>query len=1146
MEKKQGFKEFKPTSWSIDNKTSIYVLAIMLAIFGLVNYYSIPKEQFPEIVIPQIIVSTVYPGTSPTDMENLVTRPLEKNLKSISGVKKISSKSVQDYSLIIVEFNTGIEVSEAKQRVKDAVDKTKSSNNLPNDLPADPSVTEIEISEFPIMYINISGNYELSKLKKYAEMLQDKIESFPEITRVDIIGALDREIQINVDMYKMQMAKVTFNQIENAIAFENMTISGGTIDLQNMTRSIRVVGEYKDIEEIKNTILVSSSGALVALKEIAEIKDYYKEQESFSRFNGKNVITLNVVKKSGQNLLHASDKITQAIDEFKQTKFPKDLSVSITGNQARYTRSILTELNNTIILGFIFVTIILMFFMGLTNAMFVGLSVPLSMALAYIVLPTIDYTMNMLVMFAFIFALGIVVDDAIVVIENTHRIFRQGKYTIVQSAKIATGEVFLPILSGTLTTIAPFIPLAFWPGVVGKFMSYIPVTIMITLFASLIVAYIINPVFAVDFMKNEDDHSVRIHQKKVFKYGSYIIGIALFIYLVSGFKFGSTGWGIASFVLLLGIIYILHNLYLYKILQRFQKRTIPAMMDAYDRLLRWAVTGNRPRNLLWGTIALFFFSIILFGVAGPKVVFFPDNEPNSINVYARLPIGTSVNYTDSIAKEIEKRVAKVLGENNPDVESIVTNVAFQASEDMFDGGIITSNKAKVTVNFVEYRYRKDRNTSRYLNPITEALKDIPGAVISVEKNRMGPPTGKPINIEVAGDDLEQVVQTADRFITFIDSLAIPGIEKLKTNFERTKPELVIDLDRQRANREGISSAQVGSAIRTAVLGKEVSKYREGEDQYPIQLRFLPSQRKDIDKLMNMEITYRDMNTGLLRSIPLSSLATVRYTNSVGGINRINLKRTITISSNVLAGYNATEIMTKIKKALPNFEKSDNVEIKLTGEQEDRAESQSFLGKAMLLALFLILFILIAQFNSLGRTAIILSEVLFSIIGVLIGLTIFRVPFSIIMSGMGIVALAGIVVRNGILLVEFTDVLKERGYRTREAIVQAGKTRITPVLLTASAAILGLIPLAIGLNIDFGSLFTHWNPHLHIGGENSMFFGPLAWTIIFGLSFATFLTLVMVPVMYYVMYTGKLRVNRLLHRNKIQTMKELQEEELNEY
>ncbi len=1140
------FKEFKPTSWSIDNKTSIYVLTIMLAIFGLINYNTIPKEQFPEIVIPQIIVSTVYPGTSPTDIENLITRPLEKNLKSISGVKKISSKSVQDYSLIIVEFNTDVDISEAKQKVKDAVDKTKNSNNLPNDLPADPSVTEIEISDLPIMYINISGNYELSKLKKYAEILQDKIESFPEITRVDIVGALDREIQIDVDMYKMQMAKVTFNEIANAIAYENMTISGGNIDLQNMTRSIRVVGEYKNLDEIKNTILISSSGAQVALKDIAEIKDSYKEQESFSRFNGKNVITLNVVKKSGQNLLNASDKITQTIDELKATKFPSDLTVQITGNQAKYTRSILSELNNTIILGFIFVTIILMFFMGLTNAIFVGLSVPLSMALAYIVMPTIDFTMNMLVMFAFIFALGIVVDDAIVVIENTHRIFKQGKYNIVQSAKIAAGEVFLPILSGTLTTLAPFVPLAFWPGVVGRFMFYIPVTLIITLFASLIVAYIINPVFAIDFMKHDDDHSVKYHQKKVFKIGTIILGIALFIYLISGFKYGSTGFGVATFVLLIGIIYILHNIYLYKILQRFQKRVIPRMMSGYERLLRWAVNGKTPYRLLWGTVGLFFFSIILFGIAGPKIVFFPDNEPNNIIVYARLPIGTSVNYTDSIAKEIEKRVVKVLGENNPDVESIITNVAFQASEDMFDGSIVTSNKAKVSVNFVEYRNRVKKHTQQYINPISEALKDIPGAVISVEKNRMGPPTGKAINIEISGEDLNEVVSTTDRFIAYLDSLNIPGIEKYKTNFERTKPELIIDLDRVRANREGISTAQVGSAIRTAVLGKEVSKYRDGEDQYPIQLRFLPSQRKDIDKLMNMEITYRDMNTGLLRSIPLTSIASVRYQNSVGGINRINLKRTITITSNVLAGYNAQEIIQKIKKSIPKFEKSDQIDIKLTGEQEDQKESSEFLSKAMIMSLFLILFILIAQFNSIGKTFIIISEVIFSIIGVLIGLTIFRVPFSIIMTGMGIVALAGIVVRNGILLVEFTDVLRDRGYKTREAIIQAGKTRITPVILTASAAILGLIPLAIGLNIDFASLFTHWNPHIHIGGDNTIFFGPLAWTIVFGLSFATFLTLILVPAMYFIMYTGKLKISRILHRNKVQNMKELEADELNEY
>jgi multidrug efflux pump subunit AcrB len=1143
---KLKFKEFKPTSWSIDNKTSIYVLAIMLAVFGMINYSSIPKEQFPEVVVPRIIVTTIYPGTSPSDIENLITSPLEKDLKSISGVKKISSKSVQDYSLIMVEFNTGIDVTDAKQKVKDAVDKTKSAGNLPNDLPNDPSVIEIEISDFPIMYINISGNYDLVKLKKYAEMLQDKIETFPEITRVDIVGALDREIQVDVDMYKMQMAKVTFAQIAQILASENMIISGGTIDMQNMTRSLRVIGEYKNIDEIKNTILISSNGAQVALKDIADVKDSYKEQESFSRFDKKNVITLNVVKKSGQNLLDASDKINQVISEYKATRFPKDISVQITGSQAKYTRSILNELNNTIILGFIFVTLVLMFFMGLTNAMFVGLSVPLSMALAYIVLPTLDFTMNMLVMFSFIFALGIVVDDAIVVIENTHRIFKQGGHNIKDAAKIAAGEVFAPIFSGTLTTIAPFIPLAFWPGTVGRFMFYIPVTIMITLFASLIVAYIINPVFAVDFMKDEDDHTVRYHQKNVFKIGSYIIGLSLFIFLISKFKFGTPGWGVASFVLLIGLIYIFHNVYFNKVLLNFQKEVIPWLLNEYDKLLRWSVSGKQPVRILWFTIILLFVSFFLFVFVGPKTVFFPNNEPNSINVYARLPIGTSVSYTDSISKIIEDRVINTMGKNNPDVESVITNVAFQASEDVFDQGILTSNKAKVTVNFVEYRYRKEKKTNKYINLLSNALSDIPGVVISVSKNRMAPTSGKPINIEISGDDLDQVVQTSDRFITFLDSINIPGVEKLKSDFERNKPEIVIDLDRRRANMEGISTAQVGGALRTAVLGKEASKYREGDDQYPIQVRFEPSQRKNIDRLMNMEIIFRDMNSGQIRSIPLSSLATVCYSNSVGGINRINLKRTITISSNVLEGFNANEIIAQMRKELPKFQKADNIEVKFTGEQEDQAESSGFLSKAMIIAIFLILIILITQFNSIGKTFIILSEVLFSIIGVLLGMTIFRIPFSIIMSGMGVVALAGIVVRNGILLVEFTDELKDRGLRTREAIIQAGKTRIIPVLLTASAAILGLLPLAIGLNIDFASLFTHWNPHIHIGSENAMFFGPMAWTIIFGLSFATFLTLVLVPVMYYISYTGNLRMRRIKHHNKISMMKDLEEDELNEY
>jgi multidrug efflux pump len=1145
---KEKFKEFFATSWSIDNKTSIYVLTFIIAIFGMINYISIPKEQFPEIVIPQIIVSTIYPGTSPEDMENLITRPLEKNMKSINGVKKITSRSVQDFSMISVEFNTDVEISEAKQKVKDAVDKTKSNGSLPNDLKTDPNVMEIELSEFPIMNINVAGNYDLPKLKKYAEMLQDKIEGFPEITRVDIVGALDREIQVDLDMFKMQAASVTFNEVANAIAYENMTISGGNISIQNMSRSVRVVGEFKSIEDIKNITFTSSSGAIVTLKDIAEVNDGFLERESFSRINSKNVVTLNVIKKSGKNLLDAADKINASISDLQKTKYPKDLTVQITGDQSHFTKNTLKELNNTIIIGFILVTIVLMFFMGLTNALFVGLSVPLSMALAYIFLPTIDFTMNMLVMFAFIFALGIVVDDAIVVIENTHRIFKRDKVDIKTAAKRAAGEVFMPILSGTLTTLAPFVPLAFWPGVVGSFMFYIPITLIITLFASLIVAYIINPVFAVDFMTHDDDDSVKYHRKKVYKIGGIIAAVAgLFYVLALLGMFGislkidtsflhlhhKVFMGIANFVAFIALSYIGHNVFGHKVLTRFQKQAIPAMMNGYDRLLRWSLRGKNPKRLLWGTIVLLIVSFIITGLFGPKVVFFPDNEPNNIIIYTKLPVGTDVNYTDSITKEIEKRIYKVFGENNPDVESIVTNVAKNASDNEFDGTTVTSNRSKISVNFVESAKRIHKHTLPYMDSIRNQVKDIPGAEISVEKNAMGPPTGKPINIEISGEDLPELIATTDNFIRYLDSLKILGVEKFKTDFEKTKPEIQVNINRMRANNEGISTAQAGSELRTAIFGNEASKFREGEDQYPIQVRFQPDQRKDIDKLMNLKITYRDMNSGLLRQIPLSSIADV--------------KRVITVTSNVTSGFTANEIIASINKALPSFEKPEAVDIKITGEQEDQKESSAFLGKAMLLALFLILFILISQFNSLGKTAIILSEIFFSLIGVLLGFTIFGMPFSIIMTGMGVVALAGIVVRNGILLVEFTDVMRATGMRTREAIIQAGKTRITPVILTAAAAILGLIPLAIGFNIDFASLLTEFNPHIHIGGDNKMFFGPLANTIIFGLSFATFLTLILIPVMYFLAYSSKLKMRKASHRRKLETQRELNEEdELNEY
>jgi multidrug efflux pump subunit AcrB len=583
--------------------------------------------------------------------------------------------------------------------------------------------------------------------------------------------------------------------------------------------------------------------------------------------------------------------------------------------------------------------------------------------------------------------------------------------------------------------------------------------------------------------------------------------------------------GIGNITVFVAISYLLHNIWGYKAMQKFQSTAIPAMMKKYENLLTWVLKGKRPFKLLWGMVGLFVFTMILNNIVQPKVVFFPDNEPNTINTFIKMPVGTEIGVTDSVSHLVEHRIMSVLGENNPIVESVVTNVAFLASDNEFDNSSKSSNLAKIAINFVEYAKRNGESTSVYLNKLRDVVKDIAGAEVIVDKINMGPPTGKPVNIEIAGEDLKELISNTERFKRYVDSLQIGGIEELKSDFAATKPEILIYLDRERANFEGISASVVGDAIRTGQLGKEVAKYREGEDQYPIILRFEDNQRKDIEQLLNLTITYMDVNTGVIRKIPLSVVARLEYVNSYGQINRLNLKRVITLSSNVLDGYNANIINAQLRKVIPQFAASSDIDIRITGEQEDQAESMVFLMKAMMLSLFLIMFILITQFNSMPKALIIISEVLFSLIGVLLGYMIFGMTISIIMTGMGIVALAGIVVRNGILLVEFTDVLKKDGLKTRQAIIEAGKTRITPVVLTAAATILGLIPLAIGMNINFATLIRDFNPHLHFGGDNVMFFGPLSWTIIFGLSFATFLTLILIPAMYFVIYSRNIMKQR---------------------
>jgi multidrug efflux pump subunit AcrB len=1095
---------------------------LFFSLMGIFQFVTLPKEQFPDIVIPTIYVQTIYVGNSPKDIENLVTDPIEKEIKGITGAKinKTTSTSVQDYSAIVVEFGTDVKTDVALQKVKDAVDKAK--KDLPTDLTEEPAVMEVSFSEQPIMYVNLSGDFDLPRLKKYADDLQDRLEELSQLNRVDLVGAPEREFQINVDNYKMRSANITFDDIANAVSRENMDISGGLLDVGSMKRTLQLKGQFKTAYDIQKVIVRNTSGAPIYLKDIAEIKDTIKEKESYARLDGKPVITLNIIKRAGENLIETSDDVKRVVDEMKAAQFPKNLNVVITGDQSKASRTSFNDLVNTIVIGFILVLIILMFFMGVTNAFFVALSVPLSMFVAFVFLPAADVmvgthvTLNFIVLFALLFGLGIIVDDAIVVIENTHRIFMQskGQLTASKSAMMAAGEVFVPVLAGTITTLAPFFPLMFWPGIIGKFMVYLPAMLIFTLTASLIVAFIMNPVFAVDFMNHPE--GAKEPKSAIFKKPVFWVTLGV------GIIFDLLGLTFLGNILIFFMMLVLLNRYVLEdLIHGFQNRALPWIMGHYETALRWALRGWRPVHLLIATFALLIITFVFFGARNVPVVFFPKGDPNQIYVYLKLPVGTDVEYTDSVTRTLETKVYQVIGmdhgKKNPVVESVISNVAIGASDPTSGDRSTRPELGRIQISFVEFEKRHGVATTPYLDNIRKAIKGIPGAEISVDQEKGGPPTDPPINIEVASDNFDDLIKTAVSLKNYLDSIQVAGVEELKMDVDLTNPEITFTVDRERALIEGVSTAQIGQEIRTAVFGREVSKIKDGDDEYKIQLRNLEVQRKSLADLMNMNITFRDMaGGGAVKHIPISSLVKVDYTSTLGSVKRKNQKRVITLRSNVLNGYTPTAVNQVLTTHINNFkQKSEGVTIKQTGEGEQQAETGAFLLKALVIALMFILFTLVFQFNSISKSVIILTEIIFSVIGVLLGFAITKMEVSVLMTGLGIVGLAGIVVKNGILVIEFTDELRARGMKTREALVQAGKTRIIPVLLTAVAAILGLIPLAIGFNINFVTLFAELDPHIFFGGDNAVFWKPLSWTIIFGLAFAFFMTLLILPAMYLI-------------------------------
>lgn len=1120
------FKEFKPTSWAVDNRTAVYMIAIIISIYGLLKFTTMPKEQFPDIVVPTISIATVYVGNSPKDIENLVTRPIEKELKGISGAKvnKIQSTSQADYSLIIVEFDTDVKTALARQKVKDAIDKARS--DLPTDLTQEPDVQEFSFSEMPIMFVNVSGDYDGIKLKEYADKMQDRFEELTEITRAEIVGAPEREIQVNVDPAKMAVSRIGFTDIENAIARENMDITGGLIETGTMRRTLKIKGQFTSAEDLKNIVVRSSAqGATVYLRDFAELKDTIREKDSYARLDGKNVVTLNIVKRAGENLINAADKIKATVAEMQEKEeVPKDLKVVITGDQSKQTRSSFNELINTIVIGFILVLIILMFFMGVTNAFFVALSVPLSVFVAFLFLPVADaiigtsVTLNFIVLFALLFGLGIIVDDAIVVIENTHRIYNNGKVPIVRSAKEAAGEVFIPVLAGTATTLAPFFPLLFWKGLIGKFMIYLPTILILTLAASLIVAFIFNPVFAVSFMKPEGKEYEK-PKRAVFKNRFFLT------FLIAGVLLHLPGWhGLANFLLLLAVLMVFNAYVLNDLIHVFQQKALPRLMNRYEKLLRWILQGKRP---VWAFVSLFgVFLIALFALMarGNKQTFFPSGDPNFVYVYLKLPVGTDVKHTDSVLRVLEKRVLKVLEKDPPGVEgsiveSVISNVAVSANNPRDNNRSVQSNLGRIQVSFVEFDKRHGKSSMVYKDSIRAAMKGIPGASIEVAQEDGGPSTDPPVNIEVSGDNFESIAAVATQLYNYLDTNRVEGVENLQPDVDLNNPEITINVDREKAMIEGVTTAQLGLEIRAAIFGREVSKIKDGEDEYKIQVRYRELLRNNITDLMNMRITFFDMNTMQVKSLPLSAVAKVDYTNTTGGVKRKNVKRTIQLQSNVLDPTLVGPINAQLKNKIDDFKSQvkipADVTIKQSGQSEQEAETNRFLGTAFMIAVGLIFLILVLQFNSMSKPFIVVTEIFFSVIGVLIGYALTGMTIATIMVLVGVVGLAGIVIKNGILLIEFTDELRGRGMRTREAAIQAGKIRIIPVLLTAVATILGLLPLAVGFNIDFVGLFQHLDPHIFFGGDSVVFWGPLSWTIIFGLILSFFLTLVMVPSMYLI-------------------------------
>ncbi|MGL1861410.1 MAG: efflux RND transporter permease subunit [Pseudodesulfovibrio sp.] len=1021
---------------ALNRQSTVMVLLVFIIIAGVVSYNALPRESDPDITIPYIFVQTNFEGVAPEDMETLVTMPIERKLKGLSGTKEITSISDDGVSIIKVEFNPDVDIDDALQKVRDKVDQAKP--DLPQDLPDEPTINEVNLSEMPILNVVLSGPFSLKRLKVFAEGLEDKIESIQGVLDAKIIGGLEREIHVEFDMDRVAFYNIPLSSLLGSVRNANVNTPGGSVEIGEAKYLVRVPEDFKHPDEINRIVVHQQDGKPVYLRDIATIRDHYKDPTSKSRFNGVQSVTIQVKKRAGENIIVINDAVKQIIKE-EQEILPPTLDVHLTSDKSKDIRLMVADLQNNIISGLILVLIVVFAFIGGRSALFVSLAIPLSMLITFTVLDIVSISLNMVVLFSLILGLGMLVDNGIVVVENIYRHMHMGK-TRVQAAQDATDEVAWPVIASTLTTIGAFFPMVFWPGIMGEFMSYLPVTVIIALLASLFVALVINPVLSAKFQSipktGEND------------------------------KPG------------------------------FIDRMMESLKDFYRPILEWSL-GNRFKvlGLAFGFLV---FSIMAFSMFGKGVEFMPSTEPKRTDIKIKAPVGTNLEASDRFVRIVEE-----IAKDYPDVEYVIANTGESGQSDEFG-----THYSLVKLDFLDIKERS-RPSSEITNEIRDRLqKTIRGAEISAESEKMGPPTGDAINLEVYGEDLRKLGALATSIKRAIKD--VPGLVDLKDNYVSAKPEIRVDVDKEKAALMGLDAFTIAQAVKTAINGYKVGVYREGKDEYDIIARLPKESRDSLDDIKHITVSGPNGEP-----IPITSLCTVTLGGGLGGINRIDQKRVVTLSADV-SGRLAEEVIADIQTQLADFELPRGYSYQFTGEQEEQRKASEFLTKAFASALFLIFIVLVTQFNSISTPFIILTAVVLSLGGVMLGLLITGTAFGIIMTGVGVLSLAGVVVNNAIVLIDYYERLKDGGMVVRDAIIEAGLTRFRPVILTAITTILGLIPMATGVSFDF------INFQLDTGSETSQWWGPMAVAVIFGLAVSTILTLVVVPVLCSLQDSAKVR------------------------